>query len=201
MFRAALHPYVRQALLQSGTSRASELVELNSRLASLTLRLFATSPSVLSEDDDKVAEFFKEHSIRVTGEEVPSPVFSFEESAIPNNILKHVLNQFGKPTPIQSQALPIALEGKNMVGIGQTGSGKTLAFLLPALAHIQKAREVNPKKGPEFRGPVILVLAPTRELAQQIQEVANLYRRVTGVRNVCCIGGDSRGRQLNAYDS
>jgi len=199
MFRAAIHPFVRQTLLQSGSSRASELVVINPRLASLTLKLFSTSPSALSEDEDKVAAFLKEHSIRVLGKGVPSPVFSFEESSMPNNILQHVLTQFGKPTPIQAQALPIALEGTNMVGIGQTGSGKTLAFLLPALAHIQKVRAAG-AEGRKFEGPVVLILSPTRELALQIQEVGNLYRRATGVKNVCCIGGDARGRQLRDYD-
>ena len=81
------------------------------------------------------------------------------------------------------------MEGSNMVGIGQTGSGKTLAFLLPALAHIQEARK---SRGPGFDGPKALILAPTRELAQQIQEVADLYKKTTRVNNVCCIGGDSR---------
>ena len=77
-----------------------------------------------------------------------------------------------------------------MVGIGQTGSGKTLAFLLPALAHIHKAREA--RRSSDYRGPVALILTPTRELAQQIQEVSELYRRSSNVMNVCCIGGDSR---------
>lgn len=79
-----------------------------------------------------------------------------------------------------------------MVGIGQTGSGKTLAFLLPALAHIQKVRETKRQTGAEYRGPIALVLSPTRELALQIMEVANLYRNASRVSNVCCIGGDSR---------
>ena len=90
---------------------------------------------------------------------------------------------------ITIQALPIAMEGNNMVGIGQTGSGKTLAFLLPALTHIQKERKTQTSG---FEGPRALILAPTRELAQQIQEVAFLYKKATRVNNVCCIGGESR---------
>ena len=97
------------------------------------------------------------------------------------------------PTPIQAQALPIALSGNNMVGIGQTGSGKTLAFLLPAFLHIQKLRAggagnvENTKEGPK-----VVILAPTRELAKQIEEVARQWRNVTKMKTVCCIGGEGR---------
>ena len=78
-----------------------------------------------------------------------------------------------------------------MVGIGQTGSGKTLAFLLPAFLHIQKMRA---KLGDDGRkgGPLVLVLAPTRELAKQIENVAREYKNITRIRTVCCIGGEAR---------
>lgn len=94
------------------------------------------------------------------------------------------------------------MRGMNMVGIGQTGSGKTLAFLLPALTHIQKMRDARRTHGRERTadGPDALILTPTRELALQIQEVAQLYRKTTRIGNVCCIGGESRMRQLRAYD-
>jgi superfamily II DNA/RNA helicase len=88
-----------------------------------------------------------------------------------------------------------------MVGIGQTGSGKTLAFILPALANIMRSRasqekgeeaEEPRKRRTEYRGPTAIVLAPTRELAKQIEEVAALYRRVCRIKTVCCIGGENR---------
>ena len=106
------------------------------------------------------------------------------------------------------QALPIVLSVRNMVGIGQTGSGKTLAFLLPALSNIMNQRAVGKEAGePEdeeegfvarrrprsdYRGPKAVVLAPTRELAKQIEEVAAIYRRSCRIRTVCCIGGENR---------
>ena len=68
---------------------------------------------------------------------MPKPVLSFEEASMPEYILGEVLKQgFDRPTPIQSQGWPMALKGRNMVGISATGSGKTLAFLLPAMIHI-----------------------------------------------------------------
>lgn len=73
----------------------------------------------------------------IEGEGVPKPCMSFEEASMPEYILNEVLKQgFATPTPIQSQGWPMALKGKNMVGISATGSGKTLAFLLPAMIHI-----------------------------------------------------------------
>lgn len=73
----------------------------------------------------------------IDGDGVPKPCMTFEEASMPEYILSEVLKQgFDKPTPIQSQGWPMALKGKNMVGISATGSGKTLAFLLPAMIHI-----------------------------------------------------------------
>ena len=72
---------------------------------------------------------------------------------------------FENPTAIQAQGWSLALSGKNTVGIAMTGSGKTLAYLLPAIIHVNAQEHL--KRGD---GPIVLVLAPTRELAQQIQE-------------------------------
>lgn len=77
--------------------------------------------------------------------------------------------QFKDPSPIQCQAWPVLLKGHDLIGIAQTGTGKTLAFLLPALIHI----EGQPITRSERSGPSVLIMAPTRELAQQIErEVA-----------------------------
>lgn len=77
-----------------------------------------------------------------------------------------------------------------MVGIAKTGSGKTLAYILPAIIHIN-----NQPRLYRGDGPIALVLAPTRELAQQIQQVATEFGSESYVRNTCCFGGASRGPQ------
>ena len=99
---------------------------------------------------------------------------------------------FKFPSPIQSQAWPYLLSGKDMIGIAQTGTGKTLAFLLPAMIHIDNQKLARGKRG----GPNVLVLAPTRELAQQISmEVAKYeYKKI---KSVCVYGGGSI--QVNMY--
>lgn len=84
---------------------------------------------------------------------------------------------FSDPTPIQAQAWPVAMEGRDVVAIAKTGSGKTCGFLLPGFMHIKETR-----KDPRF-GPTVLVLAPTRELANQIQVEANKFGQLSGIRN------------------
>jgi ATP-dependent RNA helicase DDX5/DBP2 len=85
----------------------------------------------------------------------------------------------------------MALTGRNLVGIAQTGSGKTLSFMLPALLHVLGQPPLQ--KG---SGPSVLVLAPTRELACQIQEVAQKFGKVLDLRNACLYGGASKGPQI-----
>jgi len=65
----------------------------------------------------------------------PNPIMSFDEACLPRYLVES-LKGFDRPTPIQSQALPIILSGNDMVGIAATGSGKTLAYLLPAIIHV-----------------------------------------------------------------
>lgn len=75
--------------------------------------------------------------IAINGTDIPKPVSTFEEASMPEYVLNEVLKcGFDKPTPIQSQGWPMALKGRNMVGVSATGSGKTLAFLLPGMIHI-----------------------------------------------------------------
>nr|CAH7743711.1 unnamed protein product [Callosobruchus chinensis] len=97
---------------------------------------------------------------------------------------------YDQPTAIQAQGWPIALSGHDMVGIAQTGSGKTLAYILPAIVHINNQPQIN-----RGEGPIALVLAPTRELAQQIQQVATDFGHTTYVRNTCVFGGAPKGPQ------
>jgi superfamily II DNA/RNA helicase len=75
--------------------------------------------------------------------------------------------------PIQAQALPLVLSGRDVIGLAQTGSGKTLAFLLPASVHLEKQRRLSNQTTPKLPSPLVLVLAPTRELAVQIADEAN----------------------------
>ncbi|KAJ3047708.1 hypothetical protein HDU99_009414, partial [Rhizoclosmatium hyalinum] len=98
---------------------------------------------------------------------------------------------FTAPTPIQAQGWPMALSGRNLIGIAQTGSGKTLSFVLPAFVHILAQKPVE-----RGEGPVCLVLAPTRELAVQIDQVVKEFGNAVGIRSACLYGGASKGPQI-----
>jgi ATP-dependent RNA helicase RhlE len=99
------------------------------------------------------------------------------------------------PTPIQAQAIPPALEGRDLLGIAQTGTGKTAAFALPALSHLAR----NPKS-PKSRSTRILVLAPTRELALQIAQSFEVYGRNLRLRVAVVMGGAPINRQARSLD-
>lgn len=109
---------------------------------------------------------------------------------------------FESPTPIQSQGWPVAMSGNDMIGCAETGSGKTLAFLLPGIVHINAQPPLQRGDGPisrekcvSFLTLIVLVMAPTRELACQIQEQATKYGVSSHVRNTCIYGGVPRGPQ------
>ena len=109
---------------------------------------------------------------------------------------------FQKPTPIQAQCWPLAIRGRDVVGVAETGSGKTLAFLIPALSSLvgkSKKRRSKTKKGPGALPPVgMLVLSPTRELAMQIQDVADEACKLCGLTSLCVYGGVPKYTQLQA---
>ncbi|MDJ0614612.1 MAG: DEAD/DEAH box helicase [Rhizobiaceae bacterium] len=96
------------------------------------------------------------------------------------------------PTPIQEQAIPVVIEGHDVVGLAQTGTGKTAAFLLP-LIHKQD----RPNHKGKFRPIRVLVLSPTRELAAQIYEKARLFGKSMNLRSQCTVGGVHISRQVH----
>ncbi len=118
----------------------------------------------------------------------------FADLNLDKNILSAVSSEgYESPTPIQAQAIPFALEGCDIMASAQTGSGKTAAFLLPTLQRLTKRSE-KPGKGPRA-----LVLAPTRELAAQVEKNALAYaKNMRWFRTVSIVGGTSFGYQTRA---
>jgi ATP-dependent RNA helicase DDX5/DBP2 len=149
-------------------------------------------PNVVNRSIREVDEFRRERMIRTEGKDVPFPVFTFEEAQFPQYINLEIQKAgFEQPTPIQCQGWPMALLGRDMVGIAVTGSGKTLAYILPSVLHINAQPPV--KHG---EGPIVLVLAPTRELAVQISQECTRFGKSSGIRNACIYGGVPRGPQF-----
>lgn len=100
---------------------------------------------------------------------------------------------YTEPTPIQLQSIPFVLEGRDVLGCAQTGTGKTAAFTLPILSNLEE--EPAHRKNRPIR---VLVLAPTRELAAQIQDSFNSYGRHLPFRSVVIFGGVSQNPQVRA---
>lgn len=153
---------------------------------------YKEDPAVTARSEREIEEFRREHQMTVSGRNVPRPVKTFEEAGFPQYVLSEVKAQgFERPTPIQSQGWPMALSGRDVVGIAETGSGKTLTYCLPAIVHINAQPLLAPGDG-----PIVLILAPTRELAVQIQAEITKFGRSSRIRNTCVYGGVPRGPQI-----
>ncbi|KAK6169055.1 hypothetical protein SNE40_020181 [Patella caerulea] len=166
------------------------------RLPKFEKSFYVEAPSVAARTQAEVDAFHRENQITLKGENIPKPLFSFSEAGFPEYVLRQVRhNNWQNPTPIQAQGWPIALSGLDMVAIAQTGSGKTLGFILPSLVHISAQPYLSPGDG-----PICLVLVPTRELAQQVQVVAQEFGQLSKIRNCCVYGGAPKGPQIRSLE-
>ncbi|XP_022815558.1 probable ATP-dependent RNA helicase DDX43 [Spodoptera litura] len=163
---------------------------------------YKEDPAIAAMSDDEVKRWRLENydiQVKRTFEDkpglrkIPNPVLTFEQAFqhYPDILTEIYKQDFKTPSPIQSQAWPILLSGEDMIGIAQTGTGKTLAFLLPALIHIDG--QTVPRE--EREGPTVLILAPTRELAIQIDKEVSKYQ-YKGIKSVCLYGGGDRKEQI-----
>lgn len=152
------------------------------------------------------AEFRKFHQISVKGEGSAEfdPWMNFEETPF-MPALRRVLTNAGytSPTSIQAQSWPIAIKKRDIISVARTGSGKTCGFLLPALHRIMEEREADKfeaqkrysKGGRKI--PSVLVLAPTRELAVQIEVEAQKFSRAANAFTMSMYGGTPKGPQVS----
>ncbi|XP_027917790.1 DEAD-box ATP-dependent RNA helicase 20-like isoform X2 [Vigna unguiculata] len=153
---------------------------------------YVECPAVRAMSEQEIMHYRASREITVQGHDVPKPVRMFHEANFPDYCLEVIANLgFAEPTPIQAQGWPMAMKGRDLIGIAETGSGKTLAYLLPALVHVN----AQPRLA-HGDGPIVLVLAPTRELAIQIQEEALKFGSRTSIRSTCIYGGAPKGPQI-----
>lgn len=119
---------------------------------------------------------------------------TFRELNISEPILKALVNKkYETPTPIQQKAIPVALSGRDLLGIAQTGTGKTAAFAIPIIQHLNQVKPINKKR--EIKA---LILTPTRELAIQIDECFADYAKYTELRHTVIFGGVNQNPQVDA---
>ncbi|XP_042495273.1 DEAD-box ATP-dependent RNA helicase 42-like [Macadamia integrifolia] len=143
--------------------------------------------------DEDVATYRKLLELKIHGKDVPKPVKTWNQTGLTSKILDTIKKlNYEKPMPIQAQALPIIMSGRDCIGIAKTGSGKTLAFVLPLLRHIKDQPPVVPGDG-----PIGLVMAPTRELVQQIHSDIKKFAKMLNVNCVPVYGGSGVAQQIS----
>jgi ATP-dependent RNA helicase DDX3X len=121
--------------------------------------------------------------VETSGNNVPAPAFSFDELNLGKVLTRNVqFNNYSKPTPVQQYSIPISMAGRDIMACAQTGSGKTAAFTFPILYCLLKRGQ--PSGSGRRAMPSALALAPTRELAIQIQEESSKFSFRTGLRKL-----------------
>ncbi|CAH8310794.1 unnamed protein product [Eruca vesicaria subsp. sativa] len=142
----------------------------------------------MSERDWRI--FREDFNISYKGSKIPPPMRRWEESKLSSELLKAVERAgYKEPTPIQMAAIPLGLQQRDVIGIAKTGSGKTHAFVLPMLAYISRLPPMSEENKTD--GPYAVVLAPTRELAQQIEKETVKFADYLGFRVSLVVGGQS----------
>ncbi|KAI8909060.1 P-loop containing nucleoside triphosphate hydrolase protein [Gorgonomyces haynaldii] len=132
--------------------------------------------------------FREDFNITIRGGNIPFPIRKWTEAELPNKML-YTIEKIGyvEPTPIQRQGIPIQIENRDMIGIAETGSGKTASFVIPMLVFITQLPPITYETS--HLGPYGLILAPTRELAQQIEQEAKKFAQAMGFIVVSIVGG------------
>ncbi|XP_022890518.1 DEAD-box ATP-dependent RNA helicase 24-like [Olea europaea var. sylvestris] len=149
---------------------------------------YEEKPSISGMSEPDVTEYKKSLAIHVSGFDFPRPVKTFEDCGFSVELMKAIAKQaYERPTPIQCQALPIVLSGRDVIGIAKTGSGKTASFVLPMIVHIMDQPELGKEEG-----PIGVICAPTRELAHQIYLEAKKFAKASGIRVSAVYGGMSK---------
>uniref|UniRef100_A0A8D0DWE7 Probable ATP-dependent RNA helicase DDX46 n=1 Tax=Salvator merianae TaxID=96440 RepID=A0A8D0DWE7_SALMN len=142
--------------------------------------------------EEVIAYRLEMEGITVKGKGCPKPIKTWVQCGISMKILNSLKKHgYERPTPIQAQAIPAIMSGRDLIGIAKTGSGKTIAFLLPMFRHIMDQRPLE-----EGEGPIAVIMTPTRELALQITKECKKFSKTLGVRVVCVYGGTGISEQI-----
>jgi ATP-dependent RNA helicase DDX52/ROK1 len=179
-FFKSAEPTKRKRTRRRSTESSEDAQEISEPSEPLTDRLHG-SLSISSELE--AAEHRKRLRIKVTGDDIPLPIGSFNDLGtrfnMPGYLLNNLINQnFPTPTPIQSEAIPILLHGRDMIGCAPTGSGKTLAFVVPLVQCLGVHKNI---------GIRALIISPTKELATQIYNETVKLTRGSRDLSVCLL--------------
>jgi len=149
-------------------------------------------PDIAKLTEEQVKQIRKDLDMWVTGHDAAKPCISFGHFGFDDRLINAIIKQgFTEPTGIQRQAIPVALSGRDLIGIAKTGSGKTASFVWPMIIHILDQPDLE--KGD---GPIGLILAPTRELAHQIYVETKKFAKVYNIKVAAVYGGESKADQF-----
>ena len=139
----------------------------------------------------------EEFQIHTHGKNISNPLRGWADINLPEKLMKGInMARYDIPTPIQRQCVPLGLDGRDMMGIAATGSGKTAAFLIPLLVSVL-AQPIDVLNRCVEDGPLALILAPTRELVQQINSECEKLAKFTLVSTMSIVGGQSVDQQAS----
>lgn len=185
---------------ESGHARAMEILAMEKRRQAEAKRHVVEGKGWHEKPEDEMTPrdwrlALSSYNISVKGGNIPNPARDWRETRLPQYLLNTVDSiGYTEPSAIQRMAIPIALQGRDVIGIAETGSGKTAAFALPLLVYISSLAPIT-RDNP---GPYAIILAPTRELAQQITGEFQKLAAATSYRIVSITGGHSIEEQAYA---
>uniref|UniRef100_A0A7S3AHJ0 RNA helicase n=1 Tax=Haptolina ericina TaxID=156174 RepID=A0A7S3AHJ0_9EUKA len=150
-------------------------------------------PEIKAMSDAEVDEYKKSmDDIKVRGKKCPRPIKRWTQCGLSDRLLAVIEKRgYTKPFPIQAQALPAIMNGRDVIAIAKTGSGKTMGYCLPMLRHIM---DQPPLANGE--GPIGLILVPTRELAMQVYRETLQFTKMVGLSAVAVYGGANLKQQI-----
>ena len=157
-------------------------------------KLYNQSTELTKMTDVEVQRLRREmEGIKVKGGYVPVPVHRWTQVGLTSKMIALLdRNGYERPTPIQAQAVPVIMSGRDIIAISKTGSGKTLAFLLPLLRHVNFQEPLRVGDG-----PIAMIMTPTREICSQIgKELKTLLKATKNLRYACLYGGTSMPEQI-----
>eukprot|EP00002_Diphylleia_rotans_P037171 TRINITY_DN827_c0_g3_i4.p1 TRINITY_DN827_c0_g3~~TRINITY_DN827_c0_g3_i4.p1 ORF type:complete len:916 (-),score=215.95 TRINITY_DN827_c0_g3_i4:105-2852(-) len=163
------------------------------RYAPFRKSFYIEAKEIASMTPEEVESYRKElGEIKIRGKDCPNPVKTWAQCGLSSKVLEALKkNTYPKPTPIQAQAIPAIMSGRDVIACAKTGSGKTLAFVLPMTRHVLDQPDLEANDG-----PIALVIAPTRELALQIYTETKKFCKALNLVTVCCYGGAGVANQI-----
>ncbi|ETV97170.1 hypothetical protein H310_09968 [Aphanomyces invadans] len=155
-------------------------------------KFYIEPADVANQPQEEVDELLKSMEIKIRGKGCPRPIQKWTQTGLSQRLQKLIARQeYPTPFAIQCQALPAIMSGRDVIGIAKTGSGKTLAFLLPMFRHILDQPPLA-----DGEGPIGLVMAPARELVQQIYIESKKFTKDLALRSTAVYGGSSVSEQI-----